>query len=92
MGQPKKDNTKRDKDVLRAMCTIIAEGGIPSTQGVAVESGYTKPSTYVSFRSLYNQGLLLRAQFGASVVYMPKQVIEAMRESASKLLKEANDK
>lgn len=86
MGQPKKDNSKRDADVLRAMCTVIAAGNIPSTQGIAKESGYTKPSTYVSFRSLYNQGLLLRAQFGASVVYMPKQVVEAMREAAKELL------
>lgn len=86
MGQPKKDNSKRDADVLRAMCTIIAAGNIPSTQAVAVESGYTKPSTYVSFRSLYNQNLLLRAQFGASVVYMPKHVVEEMREAARGLL------
>lgn len=86
MGQPKKDNSKRDADVLRAMCTIIAAGNIPSTQAVAAESGYTKPSTYVSFRSLYNQNLLLRAQFGASVVYMPNHVIEAMQGAAKELL------
>lgn len=86
MGQPKKDNSKRDQGVLRAICSILAENRIPSLRDAAKESGYTNPSTYVSMVSLHNQGLLSRIQLGGNVVYLPPNVATAMRDKAVELL------
>lgn len=90
MGQPKKDNTKRDMAVLKTICTILARGEIPSVRDVAAESGYTKPSTYISFKSLLEHGYLSTAasqeQKGGKATYLPPFVVTVMSDAAKELL------
>ena len=88
MGQPRKDNSKRDNDVLRAVYIILRDGKLPSLRDVAKGSGYTNPSTYISFLSLHEQGRLLRIQAGGNTVYLPPHVVEGIKEDASFLLEE----
>lgn len=88
MGQPRKDNSKRDSAVLKAICAILADGKLPSLRDAARESGYTNPSTYISFLSLHEQGKLLRVQAGRNVLYLPFHVAQGIKEDASFLLEE----
>lgn len=86
MGQPRKDNSKRDMNVLRAICTILAAGRIPSLRETASESGYTNPSTYISMTNLCRDGFLARTQIGGNVVYLPPFAVFAMSEAAKEVL------
>lgn len=92
MGQQRKDNTKRNTDVLRAIYAILASGRIPSLRDVARESGYTNPSTYTSMVNLHSQGLLLRTQIGGGVVYLPPRIAQRIEEGAAFLLEEMESK
>ena len=88
VGQPRKDNSKRDRAVLKAICTILADGKLPSLRDAARESGYTNPSTYISFLSLREQGRLVRVQSGGNTVYLPVHIVNEIMQGASFLLKE----
>lgn len=86
MGQPKKDNTKRDMEVLKTICAILVSGRLPSLREVASESGYTNPSTYISITNLRDNGYLDRTQIGGNVIYLPPFVVSAMGDAARELL------
>lgn len=88
MGQPRKDNSIRDNAVLKAVCTILADGKLPSLRDAAGESGYTNPSTYISFLALREQGRLLRVQSGGNTIYLPPLVARRIMEGANFLLEE----
>jgi hypothetical protein len=88
VGQPKKDNSVRDTKVLRTILALFQEGEVPSVRDVAEITGYTIPSTYVSFKSLWYSGRLVKA----SSIYFPPVVYVAMQQAASLELEATRDK
>lgn len=87
MGRQKKDNSERDAKVLHIILALFQEGEVPSVRDVAEITGYTFPSTYTSFKSLSNNGKLVKA----SSIYFPPAVYIAMQQAASHELKATHE-